>query len=58
LIRTLEVGHRDAGVYTSRSRAAYWDGKNQAGEEVASGIYFYCITAGGFSATRKMTVRK
>jgi len=58
LIRMLEVGHRDAGIYASRSRAAYWDGRNEAGEEVASGIYFYSITAGEFSAIGKMTVKK
>jgi hypothetical protein len=58
LIRTLEIGHRDAGIYASRSRAAYWDGRNRAGEEVASGIYFYSITAGDFSATGKMTLKK
>jgi len=58
LIRTLEVGQRDAGIYASRSRAAYWDGRNQVGEEVASGIYFYSITAGEFSATGKMTMKK
>jgi steroid delta-isomerase-like uncharacterized protein len=58
LIRTLDLGHRDAGIYVSRSKAAYWDGKNEAGEEVASGVYFYSITAGDFSAIRKMTVTK
>jgi hypothetical protein len=58
LIRSLDLGHREAGIYVSRSNAAYWDGKNEAGEESASGIYFYTITAGEFSATRKMTVRK
>jgi hypothetical protein len=58
LIRILDLGYRDAGIYASRSRAAYWNGKNEAGEKAASGIYFYSITAGDFSATRKMTVRK
>jgi len=58
LVRVLDMGHKDAGIYASRSRAAYWDGKNEAGEEVASGIYFYTITAGDFSATRKMIVKK
>jgi len=58
LVRTLDLGHKDAGVYISRSAAAYWDGKNEAGEEVASGTYFYSITAGDFSATRKMVVKK
>ena len=58
LVRTLDLGHREAGVYGSRSRAAYWDGKSEAGEQVASGIYFYTMTAGDFSAMRKMIIRK
>jgi hypothetical protein len=58
LVRMLDMGHKDAGIYVSRSRAAYWDDKNETGEEVASGIYFYSITAGDFSATRKMIVKK
>ena len=58
LIRTLDLGHKDPGVYVSRSEAAYWDGRNEAGEEVASGIYFYSITTGDLSATKKMTVKK
>ena len=58
LVRTLDLGHRDAGIYASRSKAAYWDGKNESGEEVTSGVYFYSITVGGFSAMRKMIVRR
>ena len=58
LVRTLALGHQPAGMYQSRSRAAYWDGKNAFGEPVASGVYFYTLTAGGFSATRKMLIRK
>ncbi len=58
LVRTLDLEHKDAGIYTSQSKAAYWDGKNEAGEEVTSGVYFYNITAGDFSATRKMVVKK
>ena len=58
LIRTLALGHQLAGVYQSKSRAAYWDGKNEFGEPVASGIYFYSLTAGDFTATRKMVIRK
>ena len=58
LVRVLPFGHQTAGYYTSRSRAAYWDGRNSAGEKVASGLYFYTITAGDFNATRKMLIRK
>ena len=58
LVRTLALGHQAAGLYQSRSRAAYWDGKNEFGESVASGLYFYTLTAGDFSATRKMLIRK
>ncbi len=58
LVRTLALGQTPAGIYQSRSRAAYWDGRNDVGESVASGIYFYTFTAGDFTATRKMLIRK
>ena len=58
LIRRLAVGHQAAGMYQSRSRTVYWDGRNQLGESVASGLYFYTLTAGEFSATRKMLILK
>ena len=57
-VRRLEVGHQSAGMYQSRGRAVYWDGRNGGGEPVASGIYFYTLTAGDFTATRKMLIRK
>ena len=58
MVRTLDVGHQTAAVYENRSRAAYWDGRNYVGESVASGVYFYTLTAGDFSATRKMVILK
>ena len=58
VIRSLPLGPRPAGNYLNRARAAYWDGKNALGEQVTSGIYFYTLTAGNFSATRKMLIAK
>ena len=58
LVRTLALGHQGVGIYESRGRAAYWDGRNALGEPVASGVYFYTFTAGEFTATRKMLIRK
>ena len=58
VVRTLDVGHRIASAYESRSKAVYWDGRNGLGERVVSGIYFYTLTAGDFSATRRMVILK
>ena len=68
IVRTLDVGHQIAGYYTDRMKAAYWDGKNEFGEGVASGVYFYHLSTGrsglsvphrsDFSATRKMLILK
>ena len=54
----LALGHQPVGMYQSKTRAAYWDGRNEVGEPVASGVYFYTLTAGEFTATRKMLIRK
>ena len=58
LVRTLALGHQSGGDYTGRNSAAYWDGRNQLGEPVASGLYFYTLTAGDFTATRRLLIRK
>ena len=58
LVRALMLGHQSAGYYTDRDRAAYWDGRNTLGEQVASGIYYYTLTAGDFGATRRMLILK
>ena len=57
-VRTLTLGHQAAGIYASRTRAAYWDGKNALGESVSSGVYFYTLTADEFTATRKLLIVK
>jgi hypothetical protein len=58
LIRTLYAGNQSAGIYVTKDRAARWDGRNEFGQKVASGVYFYTLQAGGFRATRKMTILK
>ncbi len=58
VVRRLDLGHQTAGYYTDQSRAAYWDGRNGVGEPVASGVYFYTLTAGDFTATRKLLIVK
>ena len=58
VVRTLGLGHQPAGIYQTRTRAVHWDGKNEGGESVASGVYFYTLTAGDFNATRKMLIMK
>lgn len=68
LVRQLELGHQPAGYYTERSKAAYWDGRNEDGELVASGVYFYQLRAGrsgvsvphqrDYTALRRMVIVK
>ena len=58
MVRRLALGHQPAGYYTDRSKAAYWDGRNESGELVASGVYFYQLRAGGYSASRRMVIVK
>ena len=58
IVRTLNVGHRTAAIYESQSKAIHWNGKNNLGEQVASGVYFYTLSAGTYSATRKMLILK
>ena len=58
MVRTLDLGFKPQGFYMTRSTAAYWDGRNNIGEHVASGIYFYSLHTPDFSATRKMLILK
>jgi hypothetical protein len=63
LVRTFDLGMQPAGSYITKDRAVYWNGKNEAGERVASGVYFYRLKAehpeaGAFSAVRRLMVVK
>ena len=59
LVRSIDIGHQTAAVYETRAKAIYWDGRNQFGEQVASGLYFYHLSAGDdFSGTRRMVILK
>jgi len=58
LIRKLVLGRMPPGFYITRDKAAYWDGRNELGEKVSSGVYFYILKAGDFKAVKKMVVRR
>ena len=58
LVRQLALGYQPLGYYTDRGRAAYWDGRNESGESVASGVYFYRLRAGDYTASRRMVIVK
>ncbi len=58
LVRTLKLGKQPRGRYVHKDKAGYWDGRTRLGERVASGVYFYVLKAGDFTATRKMVIRK
>ena len=58
LVRQLDLGYQQAGYYTNRTQAAYWDGRNHLGESVGSGVYFYQLRAGDYSTLRKMVILK
>ena len=58
LVRTISVGFKPVGYYLTRERAAYWDGRNEIGESVSSGVYFIQFLSGDFAATRRIVVVK
>ena len=58
LVRSFKIGKQPAGAYLNREKAVYWDGRNNLGQSVASGIYFYQFLVDGFSQTRRMSLMK
>ena len=58
LVRRLDIGYQSAGYYHSQSHSGYWNGKNNIGEQVVSGVYFYQLLAGDYTDTRKMVILK
>ena len=58
IVRTIQGGHKPAAVYESKDKAIYWDGRNDKGERIASGVYFYTLTANDFTATRRLLILK
>jgi flagellar hook assembly protein FlgD len=58
LVRQLSLGKQKAGYYVGKGHAAYWDGNEQYGKVVGSGLYFYALRAGSFQATRRMVIVK
>ena len=58
IVRQFDLGYRSTGDYTDRTKAAYWDGRNESGESVASGVYFYQFRSRNYTATRRMVILK
>ena len=58
IVRQLELGYQDTGMYITKEQAAYWDGKNTFGEKVSNGLYFYTLLAGEYNKTRRMLILK
>ncbi len=58
LVRTIPVGFKPVGYYLTREQAVYWDGRNEIGESVSSGVYFIRFVAGAFAATQRVVIVK
>ena len=58
IVRKLDLGMKPTGIYFDQAYAAYWDGTNTVGEQVASGTYFYTFTTGTFSQTKKLVIAR
>ncbi len=58
IVRHLDLGHQTPGYYTNRRLAGHWDGRNNLGERVANGVYYYHLQADIQSPLRKMVILK
>ena len=58
LVRKINVGHKSTGYHLTRERAVYWDGRNEKGESVSSGVYFYTLNTESYTQTRRMVIVK
>ena len=58
LVRKLDLGYKQAGFYISKNRAARWNGRSEADEELSNGVYFYTIKADHYTATRRMVIAR
>ncbi len=57
-VRLIDLGRLAAGAFRGRADAAHWDGRSDAGEPVASGVYVVELRAGPYRETRRVAVRK
>ena len=58
IVKRFELGYQAAGAYDTRSRAVYWNGTNDFGEPVSTGVYFYSLSTTDYSRTRKAIILK
>ena len=58
LIRTVGAGLKPVGYYLTRERAVYWEGRNENGERISSGVYFYTLITDHYTQTRRMVIVK
>ena len=58
LVRALDLGHQSAGAHRARDAAAHWDGRDDSGETVVSGVYFIEMSAGEYRKVRRIVLLK
>ncbi|MEW6006689.1 MAG: T9SS type A sorting domain-containing protein, partial [bacterium] len=56
-VRTMNLGQKPKGSYTQKNRAIFFDLKNNNGQNLSKGLYYYKIKAGDFSAIKSMVVK-